>query len=559
MKKNLYHPAFLLRLALSLSLAAVFPVLAQTPPDAGQMLRELREPTAPASRPAAPTLTIDPGKDGEAANGTRFHVSAIRVTGSKRFATAELEALVADMAGAVRSLADLQLAAQRITAHYRAHGYAVARAYLPAQEIRDGVVRIAVLEGSLGKHVLDNRSRLADKQLDATIAATIPPGGDPIETARADRALLLLGDLPGVGRVAGVLKPGDRVGTSDLSVTVEPGKPFEGEIALDNYGNRFVGQNRVSGRLDVNSPLRLGDRLLLQATASDEKLAYGRIAWDAPVGHDGLRAGVASTASRYELAEDFASLKAHGTAETTSLYASYPALRGPRRNLWLGANLERRRLDDRIDSTATTTDKTANVLALEAFGDSVDGFAGGGANRWRLAATSGDLSIDTPSDLAIDQASARTNGSYRKWLASFSRLQALVGDISLYFSATGQWAGKNLDSSEKFVLGGAYSIRAYPQGEAAGDEGWLATAELRHRLSRYLQWSLFYDAGGIDINRKPFAAGANSRHLSGYGIGLAANWGGLTVKADVAWRGDEAPTSDRDRQPRTWAMAGWRF
>ncbi len=124
---------------------------------------------------------------------------------------------------------------------------------------------------------------------------------------------------------------------------------------------------------------------------------------------------------------------------------------------------------------------------------------------------------------------------------------------------TGQWAGKNLDSSEKFVLGGAYGIRAYPQGEAAGDEGWLATAELRHRLSRYLQWSLFYDAGGIDINRKPFAAGANSRHLSGYGIGLAANWGGLTVKADVAWRGDEAPTSDRDRQPRTWAMAGWRF
>ena len=34
-----------------------------------------------------------------------------------------------------------------------------------------------------------------------------------------------------------------------------------------------------------------------------------------------------------------------------------------------------------------------------------------------------------------------------------------------------QLSSKNLDSSEKFTLGGIGGVEAYPSGEASGDEG----------------------------------------------------------------------------------------
>src|SRR5690606_4151163 len=161
------------------------------------------------------SLTIDSRERGDADDGTRFLVSEFRVTGGEHFSPSELEDLVADLAGAELTLAELQAAAAGITNHYRAHGFAVARAYLPAQEIVQGVVTIAVLEGTLGDHELENQSLVADARLNAVVAAANPQG-EPIRSASVDRALLILSDMPGVARVAGSLSPGERVGTSNF-------------------------------------------------------------------------------------------------------------------------------------------------------------------------------------------------------------------------------------------------------------------------------------------------------------------------------------------------------
>ena len=103
----------------------------------------------------------------------------------------------------------------------------------------------------------------------------------------------------------------------------------------------------------------------------------------------------------------------------------------------------------------------------------------------------------------------------------------------------GQQASKNLDSSEKFVLGGINGVRAYPQGEASGDEGYKATLELRYNLMANLQGAVFYDMGEIAVNKAPFAvAASNNRSLSGAGIGLQGSVGRVQLKASVAWRTD---------------------
>ena len=69
---------------------------------------------------------------------------SLRVTGATLFPEPELIALTAFTPGSELSLADLQQMAARITAHYRANGYFVAQAFVPAQEIQNNAVTITV-------------------------------------------------------------------------------------------------------------------------------------------------------------------------------------------------------------------------------------------------------------------------------------------------------------------------------------------------------------------------------------------------------------------------------
>ncbi|MDI1236878.1 MAG: ShlB/FhaC/HecB family hemolysin secretion/activation protein [Polaromonas sp.] len=551
--------------SLSLAIAGVLgawgataPAAAQTQPDAGQVLRENQPRPVLSAPPAAPALRLEEQPAGASSSSARFAITEVRVTGGTAFTAEQLAAVVSDLPGPDRSLADLEAGARRISAWYRERGYAVARAFVPAQDIRGGVATLNVVEGTLGKKTLDNQSGLPSGQVQPIVDAL--PSGQPVRTENTNRALLLLGQLPGAGKVDGQLRPGDILGSSDLLVTVAPGKAVEGGVSLDNFGNRFTGATRLSGQLALNNPFGLADRLSLRGTTSNEGLLSGRAAWDAAVGSNGLRLGMSASASRYELARDFAALQAHGTANTGGVYASYPLLLATDASVRLGSSVEKRWIRDDIDVIGSSVRKSAKAWLVDLSGELLDGLGGGGLTTWRVSPTLGDLSIDSAAALAADQTSARTAGRYAKWTLNLAREQRLASSLSLYGSVTTQRASKNLDSSEKFVLGGVYGIRAYPQGEAAGDQGWLATLELRQALMPGWQGSVFYDAGGVDINRKPFIAGSNQRRLSGYGIGVSAAFDAFSVSATLAWRGGSAaPTSDRDKSPRLWLQGNWRL
>ena len=107
-------------------------------------------------------------------------------------------------------------------------------------------------------------------------------------------------------------------------------------------------------------------------------------------------------------------------------------------------------------------------------------------------------------------------------------------------------------------LGGAYGVRAYPQGEGLGDQGYVATAEIFRKFQVPLpgvwQGSVFVDRGAITVSKEPFTSSANSRTLTGGGFGftvaLPGNW---SLKSSIAWRiGSELPKNDVDRSPRGW-------
>lgn len=528
-------------------------------PDAGRTLQQMQ----PWTVPQPPQKTVSPleadslDKPSAAPSGQpemRFLVKSMTVKGSTAFPARELESLLTAMVGSERTLSELNEAARQITRYYRHHGYSVARAYLPAQTVQNGEVVIQVLEGKLNRIVLNNKSKVSDEYLKSLIEGRITPG-QLMDTSRVNRALLLANTLPGVGRIQGALRAGEEVGTTNLIVSVPEGRSRSGDIMLDNTGNRFTGQYRLSGHMQFNNPLQAGDQLDLRATVSDESLAYGLVSWDMPVGVNGWRAGVETGYSRYVLGDQFASLDLHGDALTIGLKASYPLVLDVKRKILFEAALQQSNLSD---ITAFTVDKKVSSAVLTLSGNAV---RGEGAGAWRMEGTFGSLSIDPASERAKDAAGAKSNGSFTKVTLSGSYLYSLSEKSGLYGSLSAQFAGKNLDSSEKFLLGGVGGVRAYPSGEGLGDEGWLATAEWRYRLLPTLQGVLFYDTGGVDVNHTPFAAGKNHRTLSGQGLGLNASpVPGVGLKLNVAWRGSEVPVSDgKDLKPRIWLQGSYQF
>lgn len=534
-------------------------VFAQQVPSAGSQLQQI--PPVPVSEQASPRLEIEQGEKtvNTETDTATITVNALRVEGATIYSESDLIALTGFQPKSELSLSDLRAMAEKIADYYHDNGYFVARAYLPAQDIDNGVVTIAVIEGRYGKVILKNESSLNDDVANNMLSGL--NSGDIIASEPLESRLLMLSGVPGVN-VKSTLVPGATFGTSDLIVEVLPGRSISGSIDADNAGSRYTGEYRLGSTVNLNNVTGRGDVVSLRAITSGSGMNYARISYQTPVGK--ATVGVAYSKLNYKLGREFESLRANGTAEVASIYGSYPLIRSRNTNLSAQLAMDFRTFQDRIDSTSSVTDKKAEALTASLVGDHRDNIGRGGVTGYSVGLTTGNLDIETPSARAFDAMTAQTNGHYNKLAFSALRLQNLTEILSLYGAISGQLASKNLDVSEKLALGGMYGVRAYPVGEAYADEGYLATVEARFLLARFsehmlgrMHFIVFADTGTVTINKDPWFVGDNRRTLSGAGIGLTwVDPGNFAIRTYYAQKlGNEVATSAPDKSGRFWIQA----
>jgi hemolysin activation/secretion protein len=537
------------------ALLAVAPAVAQTMPNAGQLLQQER--TAPQLPQTAPVLRIQaPASLSLLPGGVTVTLQSVRFEGNTVFSAEQLSSTLGVVTGKSFDMAGLQALAQRLSEHYRAGGYPFARAYLPEQKFADGVLTLNVLEGRYGQVSTAGDAALAVPA--RRFLVHLEPGA-VIETAALERATLVLNDLPGIKTVP-LVRPGQELGAGDLVVEVSRTPEWRGDVGMDNYGNRSTGEYRLRLNLTVDGPFAFGDQLNLRSLVSHEGQWLGNLSYSLPIGGSGLRGNIGQAHTYYELGQQFASLGATGTADITTLGLSYPLIRSHQSNLSLTATYQHKQLEDKLGAVGTKSNKTSGVLPLTLQFDHRDTFAGGGISYGSLVFTAGNLDLDQ-AQKTVDITTAQTNGRFQKWSLDVARVQATpVPHLTLYGRVSAQWANKNLDSSEDFGLGGPSGVRAYPGGEGFGDEGWLTQFEARYQIGAFAPYA-FTDAGRVTINHTPWSADTNFRELGGTGVGVRYNNGTWNVDASLAWRnlGDK-PTSDTaDRNPRAWVTLGWRF
>ena len=522
--------------------------IAQTRPDAGILLQEQRQPGAalpdrlPADREkeaVAPPMTD---------TGTKVLVKGFRFTGNEGIATdAELEELVKDSTGKELGFADLQNIASLVTAYLREKkGYLLARAYLPKQDITEGIITIAVISGRIDGKVRINREEPARirSSLLAGIADRAVPPGSPARMEQIERAVLLMNDLPGIAARAS-LEPGAAPGTTRIVINAEEGPVFQGLLSGDTFGDRYTGTYRGTGQVAAYDPFGLGDQMTLSYTYA-EHLNQWRAAYNLPLGSTGLTVNALYTGLTYELGKDLTDLKAKGWAETLSAGISYPLVRTRNKSIWAGAGAEYMMLNDEANGEKTR-DRRISDGTLSVSGNFFDTFGGGGLTSASVILTGGNVDLSgLTANKENDDAGPRTQGAFLRATYSLARLQRITRKVALFGSLRGQFASYNLDSSQKFIMGGPTGIRAYPVGEAPGDEGHTLTLEARCDMPFMPSWAAtqligFVDAGWVKLHRSPWpgsvtsASGKNEYLLSGAGVGINMGKPGLySIRASYA-------------------------
>ncbi|MBL8473201.1 MAG: ShlB/FhaC/HecB family hemolysin secretion/activation protein [Rhodocyclaceae bacterium] len=504
-----------------------------------------------------------------------MEVRGFRLNGLVTLPNEPIIAQLAPFIGPDKSMADLRAAARQVQETLRNSGLFAAQAFIPKQNISDQIVEIRVLEGRLGKVEVNygDDVKISHRVIDAYKSRLL--AGEALNAEHLEGPLFLMSDLRGV-RITSTLQPGDHPGDADLVIAVERGRLYDIEASLDNYGSRYSGVYRGTGGVIFNNPLRLGDQLDFKVLASQSHdgkghLRFGRASYLAPVGPYGTKLGFAVMGLEYRLGEDvLVGETPVGNANVKSLFALHPIVRSRDRNLFLQASFEKRRLED--IKLSDVSRKRLDIYTLGLVGDVRDGLFGGGISNFSLSLAAGQLTIESPNSLSFDQTSARTNGKYNKLSVQAGRFQTLPYGNFLYLSLQGQLASKNLDNSEKFGLGGPGAVRAFPVGEASGDDGYVFSWELRRpikfdKIPGEVVAFVFGDHGHTKLFHNGFVGdstfGITQRSMSAIGIGATwAKAGSFALRVTAAWPGAERSVVENggsNSQPRIYAQGSLFF
>ena len=508
-----------------------YAVTPNTRTDAGDALRQI-ERTQEIERLKIPKLIEKKEEKPLLKEGEKVKVTSFVFTGNKIIATEDLESFVKKYIGTELTFDEINQAVVSISILYEQKGY-LAQATLPEQNITNGIIQVNILEAHFGGTTYlpmgnGEKPYVRESRVMDIVYPSSKVNG-PLDLKRLERGILLANDLPGIG-VGANLKPGQEVGHTDVEVQIENRARFSTSILADNYGSRSTGYERVLVSANLFNPLRLGDDLnaTILKTAGTE---YMRLDYSMPVGNNGLRIGSNATYLEYKVITiEYKSLEPVGHSAGFGLEASYPIYRSRDKNLNLDFDYDTKVFQNNTN-TEVTSDYYTRIFSTSLSGDFVDQWLLDGAtNNAKFIFDHGKNDLKTSQNYATDISNSHTHGIFNRAQFSFRRDQFLKNDYTLVIKGSGQWTDHNLDSSQKFYLGGPTGVRAYPASEGSGSEGYLLNLELKKDLPFNLTGSIFYDEGYVRQNVDNLdATGAVINSLNSYklkGYGLEFSWRG---------------------------------
>jgi len=435
-----------------------------------------------------------------------------------------------------------------VVAEYVAHDHPVVDAVVPEQNIGNGVIQVTVIEG----RVHEVRAK-GNKWFDGHVLVNelgFKPGDAIPQSAMVSR-LNWMNQNP-FRDVSAQFARGPEVGTTDIVLKTQDRFPVRFYTGYDNTGNFVTGQDRWNAGFNYGNLFGLDQQLNYQYTMSSDAVRFqahaGSYVIPLPWHHTVTLFGGYITTEGHPSGTNLNGTSWQASGRYT---AGLPTLGAFTQSVSGGYDFKQSNNDLEFGGQQvfnTTTDVSQFVA----------GYNAGYADAWgstSLGLTAylspGDMT-DNNTNRAFAATRSRANSEYVYGQANLNRVTKLPWNFSWVVKGAYQDASGNLLGSEQFGLGGDGTVRGYQEREANGDQGWLASTEIRlppFSLSQFfapqfgtniandqLQFLVFTDYGwtrnidllpGEDPNIYLWSVGAGFRYtLSKY----------VTAKLDYGWQ-----------------------
>jgi len=505
-----------------------------------------------------------------------FDLKGVRVLGSSRYSEAELAELFADVTGRKVKIEALRQKVSQLEDRYRAEGFFLCRVFLPPQQVKNGIFTVQVVEGYISDVYVDGGIAAERSMIQRMLTPLLDR--KPIDLRSLEEALLVLNDIPSV-RTSGTLRPGAKLGATELVVSVAPPAPTTHVVGFNNAASKTLGPWAVTWNASIPRPLGAVGSLSLGLSSGlfpAEKLRVFITQYSMPVGSSGavMSLGALSAAARPR-----ASLSSLGIlSESSSIGPRFriPIFRAVAQSLFFDFGLSLNRSETfLLAKTDAETPLTSDRTTVGDVGLSYQhsGFLGGtsqvGLTLQRgLNALGAYKQISYGSDLTTypRPSSEGFDSHFAKRTLSFIRLQSLPGPYSLAAAVQVQDSNDPLLAGDKVAFGGPIIGRGYDSGAITGDRGYGGIVEFRWDRPEPLPWSwaaeaklqafMAYDFAHATTLARPLAeVAATKATIASTSLGTRFRTpGGLSIEAMVA-RADR-PVASTDPRPNPRFLIG---
>ena len=484
---------------------------------------EIRAPVAEVQIPAAEKARL-------ADTRKIIRLSGVTIQGSTVYSAEDFRPIYEQYLNKKISFADIQKIANAITVKYRVDGYLLTKAIVPVQRIRQGRLRIVVVEGYIDKFNIQGKVSKSARKVIESYGEQIKESR-PLRVKDLERYTLLANDLPGI-QVQSVISPSkSKKGVSDITFKVKQ-KRLDAAFDFNNYGTRYLGPNQFDVNVSANSIFGTADKVgvFALATPFNNDVKYIQGYYQRPLGSDGTAVNLAFDYTKTHPGFQLEDLDIKGESKHYIATVTHPFVRSRRQNLF--TDLTADYIDSNSDSFLVPgatqpvfRDKIGSVRA-KAMYDYLD--TKYGINTVSLEVSQGLPNVGSKTS---DQNTSRPGGhsDYTKVNMDIARLQALPASFSALLALSSQYAFVPLLSIEEFGFGGREFGRGYDPSEIIGDNGIAGKFELRWtaypgvKVLQQLQLFSFYDAGKV-WNKGSSNSQPEHQQASSAGAGISVNF-----------------------------------
>ncbi|MBI1978320.1 MAG: ShlB/FhaC/HecB family hemolysin secretion/activation protein [Candidatus Omnitrophica bacterium] len=471
-------------------------------------------------------VQVAPERKPEAVPQIQFFVKQIHLSGNTIFTLQELEKLVEPYENQELTLEKVKELTKQITQKYHDRGYRTSFAYLPRQEFREGDLKIAILEGKLGEILVQGNRFFRKHRIRSYFKMH---EGEVLNVKKIEQALRYLNEHSD-RKVRVELKAGKKPETSDVIVIVKDKLPLHGAFRFDNEGVESSGELRYRFTLFDKNLTSLDDTFSI-GTVFGQYFGFLFTQYELPIPQTRSKITGSFSHGQATPKKDIKPFGVNSVSQAYNMGLEQSLFRTARFSMDVGGGFELRESRTLVEARTYTRERLRilhvdpRILWASPWGILTL------VNEFRFGFNAPGASIHADPDAARQG----VEPNFFVYSARFFHVHKMPRNTKLHLQVELQHPSRKLPSQEALYLGGAASVRGYPEGDYLADSGIRYSLEYlfpmlifpkewrlpfsKVTLREQAEFVCFFDEGYGRL-RGPSQFEASSRHLMGTGGGV---------------------------------------